>query len=79
VAYEGQRTAEDQQVTQEVPLAAFAVILLRELERGTTTLNPTQIASMDPYCAEDGSCPLGPRRLAAEAIMRSFQLPTERS
>ena len=77
VAYEGQRTAEDQQVTQEVPLAGFRAGNLTYVNSsgGTTTLNPTQIASMDPYCAEDGSCPLGPGvDLAAEAYYA--QLPT---
>jgi len=74
VAYEGQRTAEDQQVTQEVPMAGFLAgnltygcTTLPNNESntpcptsGTYTLNSAQIASMDPYCAGDGSCPLGP-------------------
>jgi Carboxypeptidase regulatory-like domain/TonB dependent receptor len=62
VAYEGQRTAEDQQVTQEVPMAGFRAgnVTYINSNGGTTTLDPAQIASMDPYCSGDGSCPLGP-------------------
>jgi hypothetical protein len=62
VAYEGQRTAEDQQVTQEVPLAGFRNGNLTYVNSsgGTTTLDPAQIASMDPNCFAGGACPLGP-------------------
>jgi len=62
VAYEGQRTAEDQQVTQEVPMAGFRAGNLSYINSGgsATTLDPAQIASMDPNCSADGSCPLGP-------------------
>jgi len=89
VAYEGQRTAEDQQVTQEVPMAGFLAGNLtygcttlpnNPLNQacpssGTYTLNPAQIASMDPNCTADGSCPLGPGvDPAAEAYYA--QLPT---
>ena len=76
-AYEGQRTAEDQQVTQEVPMAAFRGGDVTYINSGgtTTTLTPSQIASMDPYCSADGSCPLGPGvDPAAEAYYA--QLPT---
>jgi hypothetical protein len=61
-AYEGQRTAEDEQVTQEVPMAGFRSGNLTYLNAsGTaTTLNAPQIASMDPNCASNGACPLGP-------------------
>jgi hypothetical protein len=62
VAYEGQRTAEDQQVTQEVPMAGFRAGDLTYINSSgsPTTLDPAQIASMDPNCFTDGSCPLGP-------------------
>lgn len=61
VAYEGQRTAEDQQVTQEVPMQGFRQGNLSYVsDAGTTTLNPSQIASMDPNCSANGTCPLGP-------------------
>ncbi len=69
VAYEGQRTAEDQQVTEEVPLAGFrAGNLTYQSASGVTTLNAAQIAKMDPSCTANGSCPLGPGvNSAAEA------------
>ena len=73
VAYEGQRTAEDQQVTQEVPMAGFVAGNLTYLSpscassnppascsNGVVTLSSANIASMDPNCYSDGSCPLGP-------------------
>jgi hypothetical protein len=62
VAYEGQRTAEGQQVTQEVPMAGFRAGNLTYVNSSgsTTTLTPQQIASMDPKCSSYGSCPQGP-------------------
>jgi hypothetical protein len=61
VAYEGQRTAESQQVTQEVPSAAFRSGQLTYVAAGgsTMTLTPADIARMDPNCTGNGSCPLG--------------------
>ena len=61
LAYEGQRTAESQQVTEEVPSAAFRQGLLTYVAAGgsTVTLNPAQIARMDPNCTANGTCPLG--------------------
>ncbi|HTW81851.1 MAG TPA: TonB-dependent receptor [Terracidiphilus sp.] len=73
VAYEGQHTAEDAQVTQEVPtpsLLAGNVIYSTDscaslnppasCVNNQVTLNPANIASMDPNCAGLGTCPLGP-------------------
>jgi hypothetical protein len=77
VAFEGQRTAEDLQVTQEVPMAGFRAGNLTYVNASgsTTTLTPPQIASMDPNCSADGTCPLGPGvNSAAEAYYA--QLPT---
>jgi hypothetical protein len=78
VAFEGQRTAEDQQVTQEVPMAAFRSGDLTYINSsGTTTLlAPAQIASMDPNCAAYGSCSLG-RGVdpAAEAYYAKLPMP----
>ena len=77
VAYEGQRTAEDSQVTQEVPMAGFRAgnLTYENASSSTTTLTPAQIASMDPNCSADGTCPLGPGvNPAAEAYYA--QLPT---
>ena len=60
--YEGQRTAETDQVTRAVPgdtLRAGSVAYPNA--NGTTTvLNAAQIASMDPNCSSLGTCPLGP-------------------
>lgn len=62
VAYEGQRTAEDAQETREVPTQSFrnGDVTYTNTSGGSTTLDPQQIASMDPNCASDGTCPLGP-------------------
>jgi Carboxypeptidase regulatory-like domain/TonB dependent receptor len=87
VAYEGQRTAEDQQVTQEVPSPSFLagnVIYSTSscastnapsaCSNGQVTLSPANIASMDPNCYGLGTCPLGPGvNSAAEAYYA--QLP----
>jgi hypothetical protein len=61
-AYEGQRTAEDSQVTEEVPMAGFRAGSLTYVNSSSssTTLSPAQIASMDPNCSADSTCPLGP-------------------
>ena len=77
VAYEGQRTAEDQQVTQEVPMQAYRTGNLTYLSaNGTTTLNSAQIASMDPKCQSLGSCPLGPGvDPAAQAYYAKLPMP----
>ncbi|MGD0910282.1 MAG: TonB-dependent receptor [Terracidiphilus sp.] len=87
VAYEGQHTAEDAQVTQEVPTPSFLagnVIYSTNscaspnppasCVNGQVTLNPANIASMDPNCYGLGTCPLGPGvNPAAEAYYA--QLP----
>ena len=77
VAYEGQRAAESEQVTQEVPGAAFRNGMLTYLSaNGPTTLDPAQIASMDPNCSANGTCPLGPGvNSAAEAYYAQLPLP----
>ena len=77
VAYEGQRTAEDQQVTQEVPMQGFRQGNLTYISTsGVTTLNPAQIASMDPNCGASGSCPLGAGvNPAAEAYYAKLPAP----
>jgi hypothetical protein len=77
VAYEGQRTAEDQQVTQEVPMAGFRAGNLTYVSAdGTTTLDSAQIRSMDPNCSGNGTCPLGPGvNPAAEAYYAQLPSP----
>lgn len=82
VAYEGQRTAESQQVTQEVPTAAFRSGQLTYVgaSGSTVTLSPAQIAKMDPNCTGNGSCPLGPGvNPAALAYYSTLPLPNSQA
>lgn len=58
--YEGQRTAENQQITQTVPMAAFKAGDVTYLSNNQpVVLNPAQIATMDPNCTANGTCPWG--------------------
>lgn len=63
--YEGQRTAENQQVTRTVPTAAFrAGNLSYEYEdanknTAVQTMNSGQIAAVDTDCSANGTCPWG--------------------
>ncbi len=77
VAFEGQRLAESQQVSREVPTAAFRSGQLTYVtDSGTQTLTPANIASMDPNCSGNGSCPLGPGvNPAALAYYAQLPLP----
>lgn len=74
--YEGQRTAENKQVTRTVPTASFNGGELTYLSGGNgVTLTPSQIAVMDPNCTANGTCPLGPG--VNPAILTIFsQYPT---
>lgn len=59
--YEGQRTSENQQITQTVPFASFKQGNVSYLSNGSTvTLTPADIAKMDPNCSANGTCPWGP-------------------
>lgn len=59
--YEASRIRENQQVIREVPTAALKAGNLSYTSNGNNvTLNPTQIASMDPNCSANGTCPWGP-------------------
>ncbi len=59
--YEGQRTAENRQVTQVAPTASFLAGNVTYLSNGSpVTLGPAQIAAMDPACSANGTCPWGP-------------------
>src|SRR3984957_11883574 len=59
--YEGQRTAENRQVTRTTPTASFKTGEVKYLSNGTVvTLTPSQIATMDPNCSANGTCPWGP-------------------
>jgi hypothetical protein len=69
-AYEGQRKHEDLQATRVVPSAGMQIGSITYLCDTTqpgcsvsnpiVTLNAAQIASMDPVCSGNGTCPLGP-------------------
>jgi hypothetical protein len=64
--YEGQRTAENQQVTQIVPTAKYrtgALSYLYDNASGGTsaaTLAPAQVAALDAPCVANKVCPAGP-------------------
>lgn len=60
--YEGQRTAENAQVTQTVPTASFqqGEVIYQNVNGTNTTLMPSDIAKMDSGCANNGTCPWGP-------------------
>ncbi len=66
VNYEGQRTAENRQVTQVAPFASFkAGNIMYPSGGANVTLTPAQIAAMDTEpdgtnCSTNGTCPWGP-------------------
>jgi len=68
VAYEGQRKHEDISATRVVPSGDMRTGSLSYPcdedptcpSSGVETLNAAQIASMDPACTANGTCPLGP-------------------
>jgi carboxypeptidase family protein len=59
VNYEGQRTAENQQLTLTVPTAGLRAgnVTYIDVNQNKDTLTPTQIAGMDPGCT---ACTYGP-------------------
>ncbi len=79
LAYEGQRTRENLQVTRVVPSAGLrngSVTYQCTQDPtcpagGTFTLGPTDLAKMDPNCTSIGTCPQGPG--ANPAVMQIFQ------
>jgi hypothetical protein len=61
--YEGQRTSENKQITETTPFASFKAGNLsyqNDAAGDVTTLSPAQVASMDPNCSGNGTCPWGP-------------------
>jgi hypothetical protein len=61
--FEQQRTAENEQKTMTVPTAlarAGNISYYYGNSLSVYTLNPTQIAGMDPKCSANGTCPWGP-------------------
>ena len=79
LAYEGQRTRENLQVTRVVPssnLRNGSVTYPCTQDptcpsSGTFTLSTANLATMDPNCTSTGTCPLGPG--ANPAVMQLFQ------
>src|SRR5260370_1605813 len=86
LAYEGQRTAEDTQEIREVPTASFLQgnLTYCKFVQGENipcsastdfvTLTPANIASMDPNCSKNGTCPSGPG-ISKAALAYLSQLP----
>jgi hypothetical protein len=59
--YEGQRIAENAQVTQTVPTAPYQQGILTYLSGGNpVTLTPAQVSGLDASCTANGVCPWGP-------------------
>ncbi len=80
--YEGQRTAENEQVSRSVPGNTLrnGMISYPDVNGGVTTLNATQIASMDPNCTALGTCPLGPGvNPAVLAVFNKYPAPNSSS
>lgn len=78
LAYEGQRTAESTQVTREVPTASLRQGNVTYLSSAGTfqTLTPANIATMDPNCSANGTCPNGAGvDQAALAYLSQLPLP----
>lgn len=76
--YEGQRKAEAVQVTRAVPGLTLRAgsIAYPTAAGGTQTLTSAQIASMDPNCTGNGTCPLGPGPdPAVVALFNKYPLP----
>jgi len=79
LAYEGQRTRENLQVTRVVPSGALRNGSITYPctqdptcpSSGTFTLTAANLATMDPNCTSLGTCPLGPG--ADPAVMQLFQ------
>jgi hypothetical protein len=60
--YEGNRQNESASVTRTVPTASLAAgdIIYPSSNGSLVTLTPAQLASMDPRCSKNGTCPQGP-------------------
>jgi len=61
-AYEGRKDAVDSVVTNTVPLPSLTAGTLSytNASGGTTTLQKSDLAKIDPNCSANGTCPLGP-------------------
>ncbi len=74
--YEGQRTNENQTVTQETPTTSFLAgnIQYKNTSGGVSTITPAQLAALDAGCVGNGVCPNGPG-VNANALKYLSQLP----
>ena len=84
LSYEGQRKREDLPVTREVPSALLRQGIMQYPctedpscpAGGVMTLSAAQIASMDPNCSGNGTCPLGPGpNPAALQVFQKYPMP----
>ena len=59
--YEGQRTAENQQLVQPVPSSTLRQGIVKYIAQNgsTVTLTPADLKAMDPNCSALGNCPWG--------------------
>ncbi len=79
--YEGEKINENQQMTMIVPTASLRAGEMKypSTTNGVTqtvTLTPAQIASMDPNCTANGTCPWGPGvDPNALAVFKQYPLP----
>jgi hypothetical protein len=87
--YEGQRTRENSQITRIVPSASLRQGIIQYQtcptapnciagDPGNTnvSLNPSQIATMDPNCTALGTCPLGSGvNPAVMKVLQTYPLP----
>jgi hypothetical protein len=81
--FEGQRTAENQQEALVVPTSSLRLGNIQYKAAGgygTVLLNPAQIAVMDPNCAANLTCPLGPGvDPAVLSVLNRYPMPNENS
>jgi len=76
--YEGNRQNESASISRTVPTASLRAgnISYYANDGSVVTLNSAQVASMDPNCSGNGTCPSGPGVNAASvALFNSYPLP----
>ncbi len=76
--YEGNRQNESLQVSRTVPTASLRAgnVQYPDVDGNLVTLTPSQIATMDPNCSANGTCPAGPGVNAASlALFKQYPLP----
>jgi hypothetical protein len=76
--YEGFRQRDPVTSTRTIPTASFRAgnLTYQNDAGGVTVLTPAQVASMDPNCSANGTCPQGPGDdPAALTVLKSYPLP----